>query len=134
MSKLSFIIIALVLAATNAFVTPLAQVRAPAFVIKTAEPLALKMAEDMFWEGEYPPSKVLGPVMSKMPSGLLGMLSLVFLSTCAVSLFQTTLLVQEPGSFESGSWVKWYYVLGSFGGPLAWGTHVASWIQRKNGM
>ena len=138
MSKLSFILVALVLAAANAFVTPSAhQVTrpAPAFVKTTAEPaLALNMAEDMYWEGEYPPSKVLGPIMSKMPSGLLGMLSLVVLSLCAVSLFETSLLVREPGAFESGSWVHWDLVLASFGGPLAWGTHVASWIQRKNGM
>ena len=35
---------------------------------------------------------------------------------------------------ESGAWVKPQYVAMGFGGPLAWGTHVASWIQRKNGM
>jgi len=135
MSKLSFLIVALVLAAANAFVAPSAQVRTPgtAFVVAKAQP-ALQMAEDTYWEGEYPPSKVLGPVMSKMPSGVLGMLSLVFLTACAVSCFQTSLLLNEPGAFESGSWVKWYYVLMGFGGPLAWGTHVACWIQRKNGM
>ena len=92
------------------------------------------MAEDTYWEGEYPPSKVLGPLMSKMPSGLLGMVSLLFLGTCVVSVFQSGVLIREPGAVESGEWVKWYYVLGSFGGPLAWGTHVAAWIQRKNGM
>ena len=92
------------------------------------------MAEDTYWEGEYPPSKVLGPLMSKMPSGVLGVLSLLFLGACAYSCFETTLLLQQPGAVESGNWVKWYYVLMGFGGPLAWGTHVASWIQRKNGM
>jgi hypothetical protein len=92
------------------------------------------VVDGTYWEGEYPPSVVLGPIMSKMPSGMLGLLSLVFLSTCAYSIFQSQLLVQEPGALENGAWVKWYYVLGSFGGPLAWGTHVASWIQRKNGM
>jgi hypothetical protein len=65
---------------------------------------------------------------------LLGLLSLGFLGMCGYSLFQSSLLVQEPGAMSDGSWVKWYYILGSFGGPLAWGTHVASWIQRKNGM
>lgn len=131
MSKLSFFVVALVVAATQAFV-PASQVRTAAFV-QSSSPFALN-AEDTYWEGEYPPSKVLGPIMSKMPSGLLGMLSLVFLSACAYSCFQTSLLQQEPGAVASGSWVKWYYVLGSFGGPLAWGTHVAAWIQRKNGM
>lgn len=134
MSKLSFLIIALVFAAANAFVAT-SQVRTPAaFVAKESSPFALNMAEDTYWEGEYPPSKVLGPIMSKMPSGVLGMLSLVFLSICAYSCFQSSLLQNEPGALSTGSWVKWYYVLAGFGGPLAWGTHVACWIQRKNGM
>jgi hypothetical protein len=135
MSKLSFFIIALVFAAANAFVAT-SQVRntPAAFVAKESSPFALNMAEDMYWEAEYPPSKVLGPVMSKMPSGVLGMLSLVFLTMCAYSCFQSGILYQEPGAASTGAWVKWYYVLGSFGGPLAWGTHVACWIQRKNGM
>jgi hypothetical protein len=140
MSKLSFIIVALVLAAANAF-APVARVQTqkamstPAFVSqKVTAATSLQMAEDMYWEGEYPPSKVLGPIMSKMPSGVLGMLSLVFLGICAFSCFQSSLLQQEPGALSTGEWVKWYYVLGGFGGPLAWGTHVAAWIQRKNGM
>ena len=134
MSKLSYLIVALVVAAAQAFV-PASQVHTKAtFVAKTGSPFALNMAEDMYWEGEYPPSKVLGPIMSKMPSGVLGMLSLCFLAVCAYSCYQSGVLYQEPGAAANGSWVKWYYVLGSFGGPLAWGTHVACWIQRKNGM
>jgi hypothetical protein len=92
------------------------------------------MAEDMTWEGEYPPSKVLGPIMSKMPSGLLGVISMAALGVCIYSCVQTGILLREPGAIENGSWVKWYYVVEGLGGPLAWGTHVASWIQRKNGM
>lgn len=94
------------------------------------------MADDdsMYWEAEYPPSKVLGPIMSKMPSGTLGMLSLVFLTICVMSCVDSAALQREAGAIESGEWVKWYNVLGGFGGPLAWGTHVAAWIQRKNGM
>ena len=134
MSKLSFFVVALFFAAAQAFV-PASQVRTPsAFVAAKQDPFSLSMSEDTYWEGEYPPSKVLGPIMSKMPSGLLGMISLVFLGTCAFSCAQSGVLQQEPGALESGNWVKWYYVLGSFGGPLAWGTHVAAWIQRKNGM
>jgi len=133
MSKLSFFLVALMVAATQAFV-PASQVRTPATFVAKDTPFALNMAEDTYWEGEYPPSKVLGPIMSKMPSGLLGMSSLVLLSICAYSCYQTSLLQQEPGAIASGEWVKWYYVLGSFMGPLAWGTHVACWIQRKNGM
>lgn len=99
-----------------------------------AQPTALFMADDMTWEGEYPPSKVLGPIMSKMPSGLLAVISMVSLGVCIYSCVQTGLLLREPGAIENGSWVKWYYIVEGLGGPLAWGTHVASWIQRKNGM
>jgi hypothetical protein len=121
MSKLSFVIVALVLAMAQAFV-PASQVRTPAaFVAKESSAFALNMAEDTYWEGEYPPSKVLGPLMSKMPSGVLGVLSLVFLTACATSCYQSSLLQQEPNAIADGSWVKWYYVLAGFGGPLAWG-------------
>jgi hypothetical protein len=132
MAKLSFVILSVAVAVCNAFVQPSSPMRSP---LKVAEqsPLVLN-AEDTFWEGEYPPSKVLGPLMSKMPSGMLGMLSIMFLTICVYSCGQSFVLQQEPGALASGSWVKWYYVLGGFGGPLAWGTHVAAWIQRKNGM
>ena len=127
MSKISFLLVALVLAAANAF--------APSSQIRSAQtPVALNMAEDMYWEDEYPPSKVLGPIMSKMPSATLGMLSLVFLGACAYSCVQSGLLLREPGAVESGSWVRAEYIVMGLGGPLAWGTHVACWIQRKNGM
>lgn len=130
MSKFTFLLCALFAFSVQAFV-PASPLRTASFQQESA--LVLN-AEETYWEGEYPPSKVLGPIMSKMPSGMLGMLSLVFLGTCAYSVFQSQLLAQEPGAVASGEWVKWYYVLGSFGGPLAWGTHVAAWIQRKNGM
>ena len=130
MSKFTFLLCALFAVTVQAFV-PASPIRTPATFQESA--LVLK-AEDTYWEGEYPPSAVLGPIMSKMSSGMLGVLSLVFLGTCAFSIFQSEQLVQQPGAVASGEWVKWYYVLGSFGGPLAWGTHVAAWIQRKNGM
>lgn len=135
MAKLSFVVLSLIIAACSAFV-PVSQVRSTpaAFAPTTEATFALNMAEDTYWEDEYPPSKVLGPLMSKMPSGLLGMVSLVFLGICVSSCAGSFALQQEPGALASGSWVKWYYVLGSFMGPLAWGTHVAAWIQRKNGM
>mmetsp|Transcript_6559 Transcript_6559/g.12623 ORF Transcript_6559/g.12623 Transcript_6559/m.12623 type:complete len:148 (-) Transcript_6559:103-546(-) len=125
--------------APRALVVPSASSRASPFATSSAFPTtSLRMAdveyEDMTWEGEYPPSKVLGPIMSKMPSGLLGLLSALSLGICVYSCAQSGVLQQEPGALASGSWVKWYYVLGGFGGPLAWGMHVASWIQRKNGM
>ena len=142
MSKFSFVILSIVVAACSAF-APIASVnsvvtREQTFATTTPFFTALNAVEDYdsetYWEGEYPPSKVLGPIMSKMPSGMLGALSLVFLGALVASISGSAALQTEPGAFENGSWVKWYYVLGSFGGPLAWGTHVAAWIQRKNGM
>jgi hypothetical protein len=137
MSKLSFVILSLCVIAASAFVPQgaLNVAARPAFLGTPSAPLFAESDDSsMYWEGEYPPSKVLGPLMSKMPSGLLGLISLGFAASCAVSIFQSGVLQQEPGALSDGSWVKWYYVLGSFGGPLAWGTHVACWIQRKNGM
>ena len=134
MSKFTFVLCALFALTAQAFV-PVSHVRTPATMTTSAESSSFALqAEDTYWEGEYPPSSVLGPLMSKMPSGMLGVLSLVFLATCAYSVGQSNVLAQEPGAVASGEWVKWYYVAGSFGGPLAWGTHVAAWIQRKNGM
>ena len=136
MSKLNFMLLSLMVAACSAFVptSPMKASNHVAFKAAESAPLVALNAEDTYWEGEYPPSKVLGPIMSKMPSGMLGMLSIMFLSICVYSCGQSFVLQQEPGALASGSWVKWYYVLGGFGGPLAWGTHVAAWIQRKNGM
>lgn len=145
MSKFSFLLLAVAIAACQAFAptSPLASVMTT-LETNTFTPApvptltALQAVEDYdsetYWEGEYPPSKVLGPIMSKMPSGMLGALSLMFATSLVLSIAGSAALQQQPGAFENGSWVKWYYVLGSFGGPLAWGTHVAAWIQRKNGM
>ena len=140
MAKLSLILLAAIVAISSAFV-PAAQtatrVNQVSFAPKIEEQTtftSLSMAEDMTWEGEYPPSKVLGPIMSKMPSGVLAVISMISLSVCIYSCVQSGLLLREPGAIENGSWVKWYYIVEGLGGPLAWGTHVASWIQRKNGM
>ena len=141
MNKLSFLLSLLAVSTVSAF-APMAQTKTVAFtnspaakVSAPASSSVLNMAEDMTWEGEeYPPSKVLGPIMSKMPSGILGLTSIAFFSVFVASLAGSAELQQVDGAMNDGSWVKWYYVLGSFGGPLAWGTHVAAWIQRKNGM
>jgi hypothetical protein len=135
MAKLSILILAVIIAVSTAF-APVSQARRSvvAFTPKEASfTTSLAMAEDMTWEGEYPPSKVLGPILSKVPSGLLGIVSLACLSICGYSVYNSFLLQQVPGAIADGSWVKWYYVAGSFFGPFAWGTHVAAWIQRKNG-
>mmetsp|Transcript_49872 Transcript_49872/g.74404 ORF Transcript_49872/g.74404 Transcript_49872/m.74404 type:complete len:146 (-) Transcript_49872:249-686(-) len=145
MFKLSLVIVALLVVFSNAFVTPSSKTTfgvTSSQQLETSAPpqssttklLDYIEESETYWEGEYPPSKVLGPIMSKMPSGLLGMISALCLGACVYSCVQSGLLIREEGAVESGSWVKWYYILMGFGGPLAWGTHVASWIQRKNGM
>jgi len=141
MNKICAVLLIAMVAATSAFApsvhsTKLAAKTPVSAFVRVEQPstTALQMAEDMSWEGEYPPSKVLGPIMSKMPSGVLGVISLFFLATCVYSCMMSSELQHVEGALSDGSWVKWYYVLGSFGGPLAWGTHVACWIQRKNGM
>ena len=140
MAKFTLLLIAAVVAVSSAFVlaaqtaTRVNQVSFAPKIEERTTSSSLFMAEDMTWEGEYPPSKVLGPIMSKMPSGVLALISMFSLGVCIYSCVQSGLLLREPGAIENGSWVKWYYIVEGFGGPLAWGTHVASWIQRKNGM
>ena len=140
MAKFSLFLLAAIVAISSAFV-PAAQtatrVNQVSFAPKIEEQTtstSLFMAEDMTWEGEYPPSKVLGPIMSKMPSSTLAIISMISLGVCVYSCVNSGLLLRGPGAIENGSWVKWYYIVEGLGGPLAWGTHVASWIQRKNGM
>mmetsp|Transcript_9087 Transcript_9087/g.20540 ORF Transcript_9087/g.20540 Transcript_9087/m.20540 type:complete len:140 (+) Transcript_9087:394-813(+) len=139
MAKFTLFLLAAIVAISTAF-APAAQtvtrVNKVAFAPKIAEQSSTTalFAEDMTWEGEYPPSKVLGPIMSKAPSGVLAVVSMVSLGVCVYSCVQSGLLIREPGATDNGSWVRWYYIVMGMGGPLAWGTHVASWIQRKNGM
>lgn len=144
MAKLCILLLAIVVTLSSAFAPVSTTSHLPSTSVtftpkRNAQPTftiaPLAMAEDMSWEGEeYPPSKVLGPIMSKMPSGLLGGLSLLCAIACVASLAGSGALQQEAGAMSSGTWVKWYFILGSFGGPFAWGLHVASWIQRQNGM
>eukprot|EP00555_Chaetoceros_dichaeta_P002682 CAMPEP_0198250634 /NCGR_PEP_ID=MMETSP1447-20131203/1738_1 /TAXON_ID=420782 /ORGANISM="Chaetoceros dichaeta, Strain CCMP1751" /LENGTH=141 /DNA_ID=CAMNT_0043935481 /DNA_START=100 /DNA_END=525 /DNA_ORIENTATION=- len=141
MTKLIIILMAIVVTLTSAFAPVSTTTHLPSTITTPSFTLSpLSMAEDMTWGGpedddkEYPPSKVLGPIMSKMPSGVLGGLSALCLIACVVSVTQSSVLQQEAGAMSTGSWVKWYFILGSFGGPFAWGLHVASWIQRQNGM
>jgi len=144
MTKFYILILAAALIATtvSAFAPPktsaLTRASQAPVAFAPVRPSALAMSEEaedsMFWEGEYPPSKVLGPVMSKMPSGVLAILSIISLGACFYSCVQSNALQQVPGAVADGTWVKWYYILMGFGGPFAWGFHVAAWIQRKNGM
>jgi len=84
MAKYTLFLLAAIVALSQAFVPAsqtarVNQVSAAAPRIETQSTTQL-FAEDMTWEGEYPPSKVLGPIMSKAPSGTLAILSMMCLA------------------------------------------------------
>merc|ERR1719198_1105614 len=85
--------------------------------------------DDMWWgDKEYPPSKVLG-IGKDVPSLVYGLSSgIVFFIGC-YCVAQSNLL-----NILSGSTVNGWLVFGSLGVIYAWGLHVASWIQKKNGL
>jgi hypothetical protein len=89
--------------------------------------LKLNAAGPTYWEGEAPPSSVLG-VGEKIPSSLFGPLSLL-------ALVAGTFCVHESNIFHqlSSTTVNPQYIVGSLLVPISWGMHVAAWIQKKNG-
>merc|ERR1719253_90914 len=121
MAKLSL----LLLAAISSAFAPVAQTATRANQVSFAPKIP---------ERPTAPSKVLGPIMSKMTSGVLALLSIACLTACVYSCVQSGELQRAPDALATGSWVQPQYVAMGFGGPFAWGFHVASWIQRKNGM
>ncbi|CAM9198252.1 unnamed protein product [Heterosigma akashiwo] len=99
------------------------------FQSAVTKPVApLKMAEDMSWEGKAPPSKVLGPFLSNLPSGILGPVSLAMLAAGTYCVHESNIL-----NVLNAETVYPQYVLGSLLCPISWGTHVAAWIQKQNG-
>ena len=117
MAKFTVLLLAAIMAISSAFIpaartaTRVNQISFAPKIEERTTSTTLFMAEDMTWEGEYPPSKVLGPIMSKMPSGVLAISSMFFLGVCVYSCVQSGLLLREPGAIENGSWVKWYYIV-----------------------
>ena len=93
----------------------------------TGSALKLNAAGPTYWDGEAPPSSVLG-VGEKIPSTLFGPLSLL-------ALVAGTYCVHESNIFHqlSASTVNPQYIVGSLLVPISWGMHVAAWIQKKNG-
>eukprot|EP00616_Rhizochromulina_sp_CCMP1243_P019641 CAMPEP_0118970472 /NCGR_PEP_ID=MMETSP1173-20130426/7366_1 /TAXON_ID=1034831 /ORGANISM="Rhizochromulina marina cf, Strain CCMP1243" /LENGTH=127 /DNA_ID=CAMNT_0006919843 /DNA_START=57 /DNA_END=440 /DNA_ORIENTATION=+ len=116
----------LVLGMASAF-TPSPMARAPRFVARAGrqQQQVVRMAEDTYWEGKAPPSTVLGPVLSKTNSGLLGLTSLAFLAVGSYCAVQNNLFSLPD--------VNPLFVLGANLLPISWGLHVASWIQKENG-
>ena len=87
----------------------------------------MKLNANTYWEGEAPPSSVLG-VGANIPSLVFGPLSLV-------ALLVGSYCVHESNIFNQLSATTLYpqYIVGSLGVPISWGLHVAAWIQKKNG-
>jgi hypothetical protein len=78
---------------------------------------------ETYWEGKAPPSKVLGPLLSKQNSGVLGIASVAALAAAAY------------GAGGQGLYyvpVETQIILSGLA-PLSWGLHVAAWIQKQNG-
>jgi hypothetical protein len=89
----------------------------------------MKMSEDStYWEGKAPSSAVLGPFLSKVPSGVLGPVSLVALMAGAYSVHESNIF-----NILTVDTINPAYVLASFLTPISWGLHVAAWIQKQNG-
>ena len=79
--------------------------------------------DSTYWETKAPPSSVLGPTLSKMSSGSLGVASIFALAGAgyaagAAGLYQVDVSVA---------------IVNAGLAPVAWGLHVASWIQKENG-
>ncbi|KAG5176244.1 hypothetical protein JKP88DRAFT_228024 [Tribonema minus] len=115
--------LAMALATASAFMAP-----SPVMHKAARSAGALKMTEDTYWEGKAPPSKVLGPVVSQIPSPALGVISLICLGVGTYSVHESNIFhTLTADTINPG------YIIGSLLTPVAWGTHVASWIQKQNG-
>ena len=122
-----FALLALLTATASAFSTSRATLPSVRRVAQTAPKAQLSM-EDTYWEGEAPPSYVLGN-LANAPSGLLGPMSGVFL---LVGLYCVS--ASQLGSPLTAATVNPFYIAGSLCVPVSWGLHVAAWIQKKNDM
>lgn len=84
---------------------------------------AFAALKSTYWDGAAPPSSVLGPLLSKQSSAILGIASVVTLSAAAY------------GAGGQGLYfvpVETQVILAGLA-PLSWGLHVAAWIQKQNG-
>uniref|UniRef100_A0A7S1U023 Photosystem I reaction center subunit VIII n=1 Tax=Phaeomonas parva TaxID=124430 RepID=A0A7S1U023_9STRA len=104
---------------------------APARKAPRAMRSSLKMEQTeapTYWEGKVPPSTVLGPVLSKTPSGLLGPVSIISLLAGTYSVHESNIL-----HTLNADTVYPVFVIGSLLVPISWGLHVAAWINKENG-
>ena len=83
----------------------------------------------MWWgDKDYPPSDVLG-IGKDVPSAIYGPAAGVVFFIGCYCVAQSNLL-----NILSGSTVNGWLVFGSLGVIYSWGLHVASWIQKQNGL
>ncbi|CAM9504349.1 unnamed protein product [Choristocarpus tenellus] len=87
------------------------------------------METDTYWEGAAPPSSVLGPALEKVPSKVLGVVSLVAFGVGTYCIHETNILHTVTPDTINGP-----YVAGALLVPISWGLHVASWINKQNGL
>lgn len=90
---------------------------------KSLQPLK----ESTYWEGEAPPSSVLG-IGAKIPSAVYGPFSLIAFVVGTYCIHESNILNQITVNT-----IYPQYVAGSALVPISWGMHVAAWIQKKNG-
>ena len=116
----------LTIGVASAFVPRTTQ--APLFAMKNraVQKAAVRM-EDTYWEGNFPPSNVLGPVLSKTSSGVLGISSLLALGVGSYGLGNQIQLTSQQMQISPLFCALTILI------PISWGLHVASWIQKENG-
>ena len=95
---------------------------------KKAKMAAFMEKHPGYWSGEYPPSKVLGPWLSKAPAGLLNPLSIVFMVAGVYSVHQSNVFFTLQGEGMHPQYMGPSAIL-MF---LSFFTHIAGWIQMKN--
>eukprot|EP00640_Fibrocapsa_japonica_P005625 CAMPEP_0113937518 /NCGR_PEP_ID=MMETSP1339-20121228/4127_1 /TAXON_ID=94617 /ORGANISM="Fibrocapsa japonica" /LENGTH=109 /DNA_ID=CAMNT_0000940317 /DNA_START=199 /DNA_END=528 /DNA_ORIENTATION=- /assembly_acc=CAM_ASM_000762 len=102
-----------------------------ALQVASTRPVAanMVMTEDMSWTGNAPPSKVLGPFLSKIPSTILAPTSLIMFGFGTYCIHASNIINNLMGDGV----LHPELILGSTLVPISWGAHVACWIQKENG-
>ncbi|CAM9693311.1 unnamed protein product [Discosporangium mesarthrocarpum] len=104
--------------------TSISRAQIPKATTRAAAPVML----ETYWDGDAPPSSVLGPALEKANSKALGILSLAAFAVGTYCIHETNIFhTVNPDALNAP------YIAGSVLVPISWGLHVASWINSKNG-
>ena len=79
-----------------------------------------------YWDGEAPPSSVLG-VGEKVPSSLFGVGSIAAFIAGVYCIHESNIFNQITVDTINPTYIAGYLLV-----PVSWGMHVAAWIQKKN--